>query len=299
MREISSIEGVCEVEIVAPRGGVGEIDLLIEIPHGATRAAHFEGLGKRLVGQLPENLIDFFFVNTDVGAPECAQKIARLLADEAGKRVMVLRSLVPRTFVDCNRLLGDDPKAGGELNAALPDYVTDERDIDLLLGLHRDYVETARRAYRRVCGTGGLALALHTYAPISIHFDDDEGSDIVSLLHAAYEPGNYESWPLRPEVDIISETEDGRLLAPGGLVAAIREGYAGIGVEAKENDTYQLHPMTMAYEFSVEYPGKVICVELGRATLAEEFTPFAEMRISEAKVKRMARPIAEGLRRFI
>ncbi len=130
---------------------------------------------------------------------------------------------------------------------------------------------------------------MHTYAPISVHFDDDEGSDIVSLLHAAYEPGKYESWPLRPEVDIISEAEDGRVLAPEGLVAAIRDGYAKIGVEAKENDTYHLHPMTMAYEFSVEFAGKVICVELGRATLAEEFTPFDEMVISEAKVRRMAR----------
>ncbi len=134
MRDISSIEGVCEIEVFGPGGGVGEIDLLIEVPHGATRAAHFEALAKRLVGQVPENLIDFFFVNTDVGAPECAQEIARLLADEAEKTVMIFRSIVPRTFIDCNRALGDDPRAGGELNAALPEYVTDERDIEFRLG---------------------------------------------------------------------------------------------------------------------------------------------------------------------
>ena len=54
-------------------------DWLIEIPHGATRRAHFEALAPQLKSALPDGLIDFFFVNTDAGAPELAFALAERL----------------------------------------------------------------------------------------------------------------------------------------------------------------------------------------------------------------------------
>ena len=53
--------------------------LLIEIPHGATTAEHYLAARRRMRGDLPADLEQFFFVNTDAGAPECAERIARLL----------------------------------------------------------------------------------------------------------------------------------------------------------------------------------------------------------------------------
>ena len=64
---LNSIEGVCDVETVAGDGLVAAGPrLLIELPHGATRYAHFERLRARLKSPLPEELRQFFFVNTDV-----------------------------------------------------------------------------------------------------------------------------------------------------------------------------------------------------------------------------------------
>ena len=67
-------------------------DLLVEIPHGATRAAHFDALASELVGPFPDDLRDFFFVNTDVGAPEVGGALAaRVVADDPHRTAVVIR----------------------------------------------------------------------------------------------------------------------------------------------------------------------------------------------------------------
>ncbi|MBZ0151417.1 MAG: hypothetical protein K8J09_07780, partial [Planctomycetes bacterium] len=65
-----SIPKVCEVELVrgAAAGAAAAPDLLLEVAHGATTAAHFDGLRAELRGDYDGSLRDFFFVNTDVGA---------------------------------------------------------------------------------------------------------------------------------------------------------------------------------------------------------------------------------------
>jgi N-formylglutamate amidohydrolase len=296
--EIASLPGVCEAETVAPRGVDREAppELLIEVPHGATRAAHFQALRGRLRGDLPDDLIDFFFVNTDVGAPECARAVAAALAAaERPRSVLILRCLLPRTLVDCNRALtaGDADYARTGVTKGLPDYVTDPADVRLLSELHAAYRRVAERAFARVCGAGGGALTLHTYAPRSVTIERfDRG--IGAALRAAYEPAAYATWPERPAVDLITEDEDGARLAPPALVRALREAYARIGVEVAENASYRLHPATMGYRYSARWPGRVLCLEINRALLADPFSPFEEMTIGAAKVDRMAAPIAEA-----
>ena len=313
--EITSVPGVCEVERWTAPGADSEAppDLLIEVPHGATRAADYHAVRRRLAGDLPDDLIDFFFVNTDVGAPECAREIAAAVvapsdhpraADLLGadalaavaaapRSVLVLRCLVPRTFVDCNRALqaADPDYATTGVTKAVQDYVTDPADVRLLTELHAAYHRVASSAFDWICGAGGSALTFHTYAPRSIHLERfDHG--IAAALRAAYAPGIYERWPERPAVDLITEAEDGSFLAPPERVRAVKANYAAIGIAAAENASYRLHPATMGYRFSALHPGRVLCVELNRALLAAPFSPFEEMTIGRAEVARMAAPIA-------
>ncbi len=104
------------------------------MPHGATEGAHFDAVRAKLYGDYPVDLREFFFVNTDVGAPECAREIAGRLAG-AGRSVLILRGLVPRTFIDCNRRTerGSEEIPGRQLTPAVPAYVRDERDISTLI----------------------------------------------------------------------------------------------------------------------------------------------------------------------
>ena len=51
----------------------------------------------------------------------------------------------------------------------------------------------------------------------------------------------------------------------------------------------------MAYAHSMRYPGRVLCMEINRELLADPFTPFAEMHISERKARRMAAPLAAAV----
>ena len=292
-----SIEDVCEVELVArgSRSAESSPGLLIEVPHGATRGVHFEQTRRRLVGEYADDLKQFFHANTDVGSIEVARHVARMVSRDTD--VLVVRGLIPRTFVDCNRVLEDGPT--GEvregITPGLPDYVRRPEDVLTLTRMYEQYQTVVREAYEMVCGRGGSALILHTYAPRSVEIDRvDEG--IVAALRRAYEPEVYDGWVQRPEVDLISEDADGNRLAPRSLVQRLCAAYAATGIEVGENQTYRLVPSTMGYVHSKSYPEKVTCVEISRALLVEEFLPFEEMRIDDVKALRMAAPIAKALR---
>ena len=308
--------GICETESFSSVGADPSAlpDLLVEVPHGATRRKDFDEARRLLRGEFPADLEEFFFVNTDVGAPECALRLARSFVDPRGepglvelaglptseidrpRKAEVVRSLLPRTFVDCNRVVGSVNASGVRLTPAVPDYVTDPDDVRLLEERHRAYQKLAASAYRRVCGAGGTALTLHTYAPRSVQIERLDGS-IVETLRAAYRPDSYESWPRRPAVDVISEGDDGRLLAPPGLVASVMELYELAGVSPRRNATYRLHEGTTGYLHASRYSGRVLCLEINRELLADPFDPFSEMRIGEAKVRKMTLPLAAALLR--
>ena len=219
--DLTTIAGVCEVAWTPPADAASrEPALLIEIPHGATRTSDYVGLRLRLAGALPQDLEHFFYVNTDIGAPECAEFIAGLLA-AAGHGVLILRCCVPRTFIDCNRVVAGVPGAMIDgMTPARASYIREPLDAALLEDLHARYHALVDRAYARVGGRGGLGLQLHSYAPRSIGVDrvDDE---IVAALHAAYEPTLYATWPERPAVDLICAGPEG-LLADAALIADLR-----------------------------------------------------------------------------
>ena len=151
--EPHSVPSVCETTVfrgaAAPEDATP--DLLIEVPHGATRAAHFDALRAELRGPFDDSLRDYFFVNTDVGAPETALETARRFVERApAKSALVIRCLVPRTFIDCNRIVDATTRpsssAAGQMTPGVTSYVTDAKDLWLLLGRHAEYVTEAGRA---------------------------------------------------------------------------------------------------------------------------------------------------------
>ena len=294
----AGLAGVYERELVSGSASEPDAppDLLIEVPHGATEQRHYDALRGRLTSPLPESLLDFFFVNTDVGAPECARALAQTITASAAGRtrsIVILRCLVPRTFADCNREMGASASdlARGGLTAAIPGYVTADADVRLLSDLHARYQQAVEREFERVCrGAGGTAILLHTYAPRSVEVEVD--ADIGRALRAAYAPERYERWPLRPDVDLITRTPDGQVLAPQHLVAAARAGYERLGVAVGENATYSLHPGTTAHRHASRHPGRVLCIEISRACLGDPWEPFGPTRLSEARLRSMVGPLA-------
>lgn len=319
---VASLPEVCEVEIVrAPAGSTstateeaGAPQLLFEIPHGATATAHYRAIRRHLRTALPEDLIDFFHVNTDVGAFEYARRMAQLLVDPSlgaalgpfvsddvrrrmnglrPRSVVLVRCLIPRTFIDTNRRLespGD--RSGPGLTAAVNDYVRAPEDIAWLTEQHRRYHEVAEAAYAWVLGAGGLACTPHTYAPRSIEVGDDFDEGIGRALRAAYEPEVYATWNERPLVDLITAAPDGTRLAPERWVEAIVANCARLGWAAQQNATYALHPVSMGHYYASRYPGRVLCLEVRRDLLADPFAPFEEMQISAEKTDAVAAPLA-------
>ena len=157
------------------------------------------------------------------------------------------------------------------------------------------YVGAVRETIARLSPDGALLL-LHTYAPRTIDVEVD--LQIVANLRRAYEPDRESTWPLRPEVDVIGRELDGTDRAPAGVVLALREGLAGLGIELAESATYPLHPSTLAWDHVMARPGRVLCVEVRRDLLADPFEPFVQMRIGAAKVDRLVTPFVRALRRW-
>ncbi len=310
----TSRPGVCTTTLMLPRSGdpLQFPAILLDQPHGATLHADFAAVAAQLRSTLPEDLAAFFFVNTDVGSPELAHCVGKLVSrpeefpefiadcQQAGvpvqpRSVLSVRSHVPRTFIDCNRT--PQPPAGEKtegMTGLLPLYIVDPADVELLLGLHRSYHEVVARAHELVCGNGGFAVAMHTYAPRSVGITtiDDQ---IVRALRAAYVPEVYATWPQRPEVDILSQDMDNQQLAPAELVAELHQAFARASVQTAENATYRLHPATMGAHYALAYPNHVLSLEFRRDLLAEPFDPFVQMHVPMAKAMRLARPLALGL----
>jgi predicted N-formylglutamate amidohydrolase len=273
-------------------------DLLLEVPHGATRAADFAALRDELRGPFPEGLQDFFFVNTDVGAPEVALRTAeRHVAARPDRTAMVIRCLIPRTFIDCNRVIDADTRpaasAAGQMTPGVANYIRDPLDFALLVDRYSRYREFVERAFANVCGAGGAALMVHSYAPKNIDVPVDE--KIVERLREAYTPAVYPKWTLRAEIDLITNAPDGALLADERLVRGVTEGFVREGFQVARNGAYSLHPSSMGNALAARHPRSTLCIEMRRDLLAREFTPFAEMAIDPAKADRMARVLSAAL----
>lgn len=295
-----SIPGVVDVAIVrgTRAAEAAPADLLIEIPHGATETRDYTALAAQLASPLPDGLVDFFHVNTDAGAPELGHAIAERFVANAPERVaVVLRCRIPRTFIDCNRRLDATPEdfKAGKVTPGLMPWITTEDDRQLLRALHERYVDVVRAA-RDALPANGVMLILHTYAPrtVDVEVDDQIGPN----LRRAYAPDKEPTWPLRPELDVISRALDGTDHAPGAVVDVLRAEAGALGLTVGASATYPMHPSTIAYEHVLARPGRALCVEVRRDLLADPFSPFEEMRIGPSKVTRLVGPFASALRRW-
>lgn len=293
----ASIPGVADVEIVrgASAGASGPAALVVEVPHGADRA-DYDALRAALVGPLPADLHEFFSVNTDVGAWEIGRRVAeRLVAADPRRRAIVVRCRIPRTFIDCNRIedATEGDLASGGMTASVPAYVRDPADRATLLALHRRYVGLVEQAHTSLDPRGALLLP-HTYGPRTLGIDS-VGDDIVDKLRWAHEEARVDTWPLRSEVDLITRSQNGEVAAAPDLVEAVGAALRARGVAVAENQTYHLHPSTLAHRWAERFTGRVFCLEVRRDLLVEQWTWNGENQVVAESVDRFAAPIAEAL----
>jgi predicted N-formylglutamate amidohydrolase len=300
MAPLDSIPDILDAAVVRGRGAgtTAPPDLLIEVPHGATRTEDYAALAAQLTSPLPPDLVDFFHVNTDAGAPELALAIAhRLVADDPARSVAVLRCRVPRTFIDCNRRMDASPDdfRAGKVTPGLMPWITTPEDRALLRRRYDGYVAAVDHALGLLPDHGALVM-LHSYAPRTVDVEVDR--DIVAHLRRAYLPEVEPTWPLRPELDVIARATDGTDHAPRAVVDTLRGALAPHGIAVAESATYPLHPSTLAWHRVQQRPGRAVCIEVRRDLLADPFEPFAQMHISDAKVARLVPAFVAALRRW-
>lgn len=296
--QLTSIDSVAHVETLngPDADPSAPYDLLIEVPHGADERAHYDALASRMKSALPADLQVFFHVNTDIGAWDYGRRAAELvLASHSTARALLVRCLVPRTFVDTNReLVARDDLARGGLTGAMPPYITDPSDHALLNAMHTEYVNLIDAAYEAVCGGHGMALSPHTYGPYLLPIERID-EHIVEALRAAHAPAILPTLKVRAEIDLLTDTKDGARLADPTLTEAIAENLTGAGFEVARNASYCLLPGSQTHRQSVRYPGRVFCLEARRDLLVETYAPLDAMRVDPNEIERLAAPIATAM----
>ncbi len=295
VKVLRTVAGIADVHEWNAAEATAGVDLLIEVPHGATETADYADFAVEVRSPLPESLIDFFYVNTDVGAFETACAVAELLmARGLPWRIVVVRSRIPRTFVDCNRRMDARPEdfVAGGVTPGMPPWITDADDQRRLLARHAAYVSVVDEQVHRL-NPAGRTLLLHTYAPRTVDVQVDH--DVVTNLHRAWADDKVESWPLRPPFDVIARDTAGVSHAPTAVVEALTAGYGALGWEVADSACYPLHPSTLAWDHVMARPGRALCLEVRRDLLAEPFDPFVQMNISPQRVERVAGPLAEAI----
>src|SRR4051794_3685825 len=108
-----SIPGVLDVLVVRGDRAARDAapDLLVEVPHGATRTTDFTALAAKLRRPLRDRLVVFSPVTPDAGAYELGEAVARRFVAAAPTRACaILRCRTPRTFIDCNRRIDAAPE---------------------------------------------------------------------------------------------------------------------------------------------------------------------------------------------
>jgi hypothetical protein len=138
----------------------------------------------------------------------------------------------------------------------------------------------------------------HTYGPRTLGIEKIDES-IVAALRAAHAPGTYESWPLRPEVDLITRTADGTLHAAASVAQAVAAAYRALGLEVAENKTYAMHPSTQGLRWALRCPGRTFCLEVRRDLLCPGWTWNEENEVSDAAAERFAAPIADAIEAWL
>jgi hypothetical protein len=296
---VASIPDVLEATVI--RGPLADPAapprLLVDIPHGATRTADFTRLAAGLESPLPEDLIAFFHVNTDAGAPELAVSLAHaLVALDPTASVGILRCLVPRTFIDCNRVIPRDAAAGVTpgMTPGLMPWITAPADRTLLLARYAAYKEAVEQAAATL-PDDGFMLLLHTYAPRTVGVEVDHA--IVENLRRAYTPEVFPTWPLRPPVDLIIRTPAGERVISDALFDALTRELDPLGMAPADSASYHLHPSTLGAVWADRFPGRVLCPEVRRDLLVDAFVPFTELAPVPHRVDPIAAAFARALHR--
>jgi hypothetical protein len=292
----SSVPGVADVEVLrGSEARPGGAALLVEVPHGADRA-DYDAVRAQMTGSLPDALHEFFSVNTDVGAWQLGRRVARSVVDADPRRTAIaIRCRIPRTFIDTNRVedAAEGDLASGGMTASVPAYVHEDADRVRLLALHRRYVALVEQAHAAL-DAGGFLLLPHTYGPRTLGIDS-VGDDIVDKLRWAHEAARIETWPLRPDVDLITRSQDGAVTAALDIAERIAAAYGELGLNVGDNATYHIHPSTMAHRWAQRMPGRVFCLEVRRDLLVRSWTWNDDNEVLDAAVDRFAAPLAAAI----
>ncbi len=312
-----SLPDICEVVVVNGPEVTEKTrpTLLFEIPHGATELSHLEAVCG-LLGCDVEVCARTFWGMTDQGVFAYSHRLAQFITDPAWvehnchafftqaqqeraqaqssrRQVVLLRGILPRNLVDLNRAWLLQTQGERKFTGVLGDVVREAGTTQQAKALYDAYQALSDRAHADVCGRGGYAFQLHTYAPISVPVPQEK--TVEEALEHAYRPEHYDTFPKRPIGQLITGRPDAEPLTERALVQRIQDMYARVALEIPENSPFALDPVLAPDARMHNHAGRVVGFELSRGALSPRFWPFAKMEVDPDKVDALVTPLAQAI----
>ena len=196
-------------------------------------------------------------------------------------------------------MIDADPQAyrDGGVTLDCQGHITEDSDRQLLLERYQAYLDTATQLMETVCGRGGLALILHSYAPRSVGIAS-VGGDIVQQLHWAHQPVVFEDWPLRPVVDFIVGDPTGVVVTDQHWLDALSCYCVRKDCLSLLQETYPLHPVTTAHRFVMSYAPRVLCIEVRRIGWSVNLCPLCPSLRRQKRSSPFALALASATKQY-
>jgi len=244
---------------------------------------------------------EFVNLERDAGAKELAMQIGKIVAEESDGDigVTIVKSHLPRAVLDTNRVTSKAVRNVIDYSN-LQEFENDFKEI------HVGVISEIRRELSCLLYGSGVFVDVHTMAPYTPGVIPQSKTEVLSekpdnLAHYVRAYVNARRTGRRRFMDLMTALPGMPPLADAVLTAKIKKKLDKSHLKYRENDPYPTGPYIMSTEYMSHFPG--ITIETPKdyltETASEKGFDLINPQICPDKVDRIARPIAEAVKRCL
>lgn len=320
---------------------VGSLDdvtpsILFHIPHSAVDRERLYAFMECLQiphAEWPEHFETFCHTNGDQGAGEYAKRLAEMVTSREYMASLVEAGLLEECLLDAARALADELVIVGlfgnchrsvldlnrgfsyapneikmMLTAAMPAWIQERfpGSMERARAVHQAAMAIEDALYPQVCQAGAFGvLNLHTYMPFNpqVRAVSTLYEDMYRIYADAEEYARHKNKHPRPDIECLTATREGELLAPADLTGLFFEklqlmGYHDIAL----NRPFYHVEAAMCTQRAMKHRGWVTVLEVARDLFLDDRVDYRTqiveqgvVTISEEQVEKMSAGMAAAM----
>lgn len=289
--------------------------LLLHAPHCAVQREHIQALMELFEipeDQWPAHFEFFCYANGDQGSEEYTRRVAEILTSVEEVDRLVIERLIPRelqeqarevvqtmsitalltnchrSILDLNRVFDYNPTdSRSQLTPPMPAFIPklSPQSVDIAHKIHQEAMAIEERLYAEVCQPGRYGvLNAHTYMPINptIQSFDTLYQEMHDIFDSDETYQAYFKNCKRPDIEFITATATGEVLAPPHTIGFLVDKFQRVGVtDISLNAPYYHVDSATCTQRSHMYKGWITIIEIARDLFLESRAPYRSQIIND------------------